>query len=125
MTNILAKIIVMLVTNTVTTDNAVFEQIPNGPPEGSNPFHAVYYGTRNGRKLTDATEKTETQSVYEAHLLQWEYRGQTFTQEMMREFKWKTEQRFKLASKWQRVEPEMGPTNVWMFTNQSIRILTK
>lgn len=62
MTNLIYSVVTLLVTNVSTADNATYEQIFEPCPEGRIGC-LVMHGQHNGRKLTEATERTTTYSV--------------------------------------------------------------
>lgn len=63
-TNLLASLVVTLVTNITTSDNAVYEQIQNPCPDKMVGC-CVFHGYRNGPLIKPATEKTEIAVVKE------------------------------------------------------------
>jgi len=64
MTNLIASIVLTLVTNVSTVDNAEYEKIQNPCPDRM-PGCCVLHGFSNGAKIRDATHKTETTTVSE------------------------------------------------------------
>lgn len=91
-TNLIATVVITLVTNVSTTDNAVYEWnlIPTGPsaspltgtvqnpPSGITSTHAIHYEPRKerGRLITPATQKTETTTVKEITTLEFIWNGE-------------------------------------------------
>lgn len=103
MTNILAKLILTLVTNTVTTDNARYEQIPISCPTPElfqGGICAVMHGFTNGRKLGDATEKIERSTVEKVEDLVFTYGGREFKTEVSRSYAFTIERKIVLQQSW-------------------------
>lgn len=104
MTNLLASIIVTLVTNVTTTDNAVYQQIPNPCPDavafGLGVSCAVHHGFSNGAKLKEATERVENQKVFRVTSSKIKFNGSTRIHELSREYLMDINTTFKLHSEW-------------------------
>jgi hypothetical protein len=71
LTNLVATIIVSLVTN--TTETLPQEIVPAPPPEGANPFNAVFYSKL--QPVKDPKEKWVTTTIERVTKFQWQHDG--------------------------------------------------
>lgn len=104
LTNLIASIVVTLVTNTVTTDNAV-----HAPDYsfGGNVYTleakpAIYYSPNytSTKVIAPATEKTDTTTVTEIRRLQFELEGKAYVIEIGQRVVSETQKTFKLKQEW-------------------------
>lgn len=101
-TNLVASIVVSLVTNTVTTDDAIYEQIPNPCPDKLTGC-LVWHGYSNGQKIKDAENRIETSTIDEVTSLDISIDGKPHRIEQGRKYLFTDRKSFKLSRKWEEV----------------------
>lgn len=126
-TNILASIVITLVTNVTTTDNAVYEQTPNPCPDrksfGPGVSCLVFHGYSNGAKIKDATEKTETTTIKEVSTIEFVWNGEKKSVPNGERVISTKSETFRKVEAWGRIDSPDKPIQQAFFTTNAARII--
>lgn len=129
MTNLIASIIVTLVTNTTSTDNAIYAQIPNPCTHmgsiilGRGITCALDHGFTQGDKIAEATEKIEVQKVYKVTSSMLTFNGTAHVHELERSLQMSIRCVLHRKSEWSEVYRDVS-SNRSPFENQTWAYVT-
>ena len=116
MTNllILAKTVIALSTNVVSTDNAEYEKVFAPCPDKRSGC-LVIHGISNGALIRPATQRTEVSIVTEITSAEFEYAGRTWTEEISRKEVSRTQKTFSRFEGWKEIDaPPVVPRSAWL-----------